>query len=207
MGYEDTSFDTNYLYEPPSYVDPTVERIVNADTTYDPIYDENTHLIADTPGGGEIYWDPNAADGQGGAVYRDGDGNLYDLPEYGDTVPDGSSSTSGGLDEFMKFINGNLGGVLGNNTVGGALGVIGGSYLQNRANQQSIQQQQKFAEDWFNKNREAELADMERMGANKHLDMTLPAPRQQNDMRGINFSTAGERPGGLSFFTDVKRGY
>lgn len=140
-------------------------------------------------------------------TYDDGHGNLYALPDYGaEADANQNSAWSTGLNAVTGALGSNLGGLLGAHTVGDLAAAGAGSYLQNKANQQQLATQQQWATDWFNMNRAAELADQERMGVTKRLDMTIPPPRQLTDLSGVNFSTAGERPGGLSFFTDVRKG-
>ncbi len=130
----------------------------------------------------------------------------YSEQQIEEILGSGAGGTSGVLSTLGEILKGNLGGALGNKSLGQLLATLGGSALQNRNNSQVAAQNRQYATDWYNMNRASELADMERMGVNKHLTFGAVAPRQQNDMSGVNFSTAGQRPGGLSFFSDVRGG-
>ncbi len=157
----------------------------------------NYTLVQDT-GTGSIIQDQTT----GQYLYQVNGGETYPLSGY---TPDTGNSNI--LGTAGKFLGGNLGGLLGNNTAGGALATLAGSALTNANNRQTLAQQLQAAQDWYNMQRAAEAADMTKMGVDKHLTLGPIAPRQQNNMSGVNFNSAGTRPGGLAFFTDVKKGY
>lgn len=156
----------------------------------------NYTSIQDT-GTGNIIQDNNT----GAYYYAVSGGETYPLSGY---TPDSSSSI---LDTVGGALGSNLGGLLGRNTVGGALSTLAGAGLTNANNRQTYQQQLQAAKDWYNMQQAAEAAYMAKMGVDRHLTLGPVTPRQLVDTRGINFNSAGTRPGGLAFFTDVKKGY